>query len=385
MDTRWQEVAVAATKPYLRQLMAAAAALPGISMAATPIDKGDVTIDFKHVVYEERDDLMQVDADYFNIGFALSEKDDLQLAIEYETMSGASPIFTAPGADGSPIVIKSGASITDQRTAVSAKYRHFFNKGTLTVAPSWSDEDDYTSQALTFQYEWDINNKNTTFAVGAGFAEDQVWAEGQDLKNDREGSSAFVGITQVLSTKSLLQANLSFANETGFLSDPYKLVQVQESILEDSRPDDRSMVAGLVRYIRTLGSDAAIHLTYRLFDDDWSIQSHTMEVSWFSESESGWTLNPSLRYYSQDAADFYEPYFVEVREDGFYSSDFRLASYGSIKAGFKIGKKLSNGMSFDLSLDHYSRSGDLKLGGEYSLDPEPLNSYVVSLGIKHTF
>jgi hypothetical protein len=385
VDTRLREVAVAATKSYLRQLMTAAAALPGIATGATPIDKGDVNIDFKHVIYEEQDDLMQVDAEYLNIGLALSEKNDLQVALEYETMSGASPIFNAPGIDGDPVVVKSGASITDERTAVSAKFRHFFDKGTLTVAPSWSDENDYTSNALTLQYEWDINNKNTTLAVGAGIADDQVWANGQDTKNDREGTSAFLGVTQILNTKSLFQANLSFAQESGFLSDPYKLVQVQDSILEDTRPDDRSTVAGLLRYIRTIGSDASIHLSYRYFSDDWSIQSHTLEASWYSESENGWLLNPSLRYYSQDAAEFYQPYFVEVRDDGFYSSDFRLAGFGSIMAGVKIGKKLASGTSFDLGLEYYSRDGVHKIGGEHSLDPEPLSSYVISLGIKHTF
>jgi len=365
--------------------MAAAVALPGISMGATPIEKGDVIIDYKHVIYDEQDDLMQVDAEYLNIGFALTEKNDLRLAIEYETMSGASPIFNAPGADGEPVVVKSGASITDKRTAVSAKFRHFFDKGTLTITPSWSDEDDYTSQALTFQYEWDINDKNTTFSVGAGFTDDQVWAEGQDTKNDKEGKSAFVGVTQVLSAKSLLQVNLSFAEESGFLSDPYKLVQVQDSILADTRPNDRAMLAGLVRYIRKTGSDSAIHLSYRLFSDDWSIQSHTFEASWFTELSNDWLLNPSLRYYSQDAAEFYEPYFVDLRNDGYYSSDFRLASYGSVMAGLNIGKTISGNARFDLGLEYYSRRGDLKLSGEHSLDPEPLSSYVITLGIKYTF
>lgn len=376
---------MAATKPYLRQLMTAAVALPGISLGATPIDEGDIIVDYKHVIYEEQDDLMQVDAEYLNIGFALGEKNDLQLAIEYETMSGASPIFNAPGVDGTPVVVKSGASITDKRTSVSAKLRHFFSKGVLTIAPSWSDEDDYTSKALTLQYEWDVNDKNTTLVVGAGFADDQVWAEGQELKNDRDGTSAFIGVTQVLDANSLFQANLSFAAESGFLSDPYKLVQVQDSILTDSRPDDRSSVAGLLRYIRKTGADSAIHLTYRLFDDDWDVRSHTFEASWFRELPNDWLLNPSLRYYTQDSAEFYEPYFVEIRDDGFYSSDFRLASYGSIMAGLKIGKKLSNGTSFDLGLEYYTRRGDLKLSGEHSLDPEPLSSYVISLGIKHTF
>ena len=365
--------------------MAAAVALPGISMGATPIEKGDVIVDYKHLIYDEQDDLMQVDAEYLNIGFALTEKNDLQLAIEYETMSGASPIFNAPGTDGEPVVVKSGASITDQRTAVSARFRHFFDKGTLTITPSWSDEDDYTSQALTFQYEWDTNNKNTTFVVGAGLADDQVWAEGQDIKNDKEGKSAFVGVTQVLSAKSLLQVNLSFAEESGFLNDPYKLVQVQDSILADARPDSRAMLAGLVRYIRKTGSDSSIHLSYRLFSDDWSIQSHTFEASWFTELSNDWLLNPNLRYYSQDAAEFYEPYFVELRNDGYYSSDFRLASYGSIMAGLRIGKTISGNTRFDLGLEYYSRRGDLKLSGEHSLDPEPLTSYVITLGIKHTF
>jgi hypothetical protein len=378
-------VVVAATKSYLRQLMTAAVALPGISMAATPIDKGDVILDFKHVIYDEQDDLMQVDAEYLDIGFALSERNDLHLAIEYETMSGASPIFNAPDIDGNPVVVKSGASITDQRTAVSARFRHFFDKGTLTISPSWSDEDDYTSQALTLQYEWDLNDKNTTVVVGAGFADDQVWAEGQNIKNDREGTSAFVGVTQILSTNSLLQTNLSFAQETGFLSDPYKLVQVQDSILTDARPDDRATVAGLVRYIRKVGSDSSVHLTYRLFSDDWEVQSHTIEASWFSELSNDWLLNPNIRYYSQDAAEFYEPYFVEVRSDGFYSSDFRLASYGSIMAGLRIGKRISEKTRFDLGVEYYLRDGELKLSGEHSLDPEPLSSYVISLGIKYTF
>lgn len=376
---------MAATKPYLKQLMAAAVALPGISMGATPIDKGDVVVDYKHVIYEEQDDLMQVDAEYLKIGFALTAKNDLQLAIEYETMSGASPIFTAPGANGEPVVVNSGASITDKRTAVAARFRHFFDKGTLTVEPSWSDEDDYTSQALTFQYEWDINNKNTTLVIGAGFADDQVWAEGQSFKNDRDGSSMFIGVTQILNATSLVQANLSFATESGFLNDPYKLVQVQDSIVADARPDEHAMVAGLLRYIRKVGNDSSIHLTYRLFDDDWSIQSHTVEASWYSNFSNDWMLNPRIRYYTQDAAEFYGAYFVNLRDDGYYSSDFRLASYGSIMAGLTIGKTIAGNTRVDLGLEYYSRDGEYKMTGEYSLDPEPLSGYLVTLGIKHTF
>ena len=365
--------------------MTAAVALPGISMGATPIDSEDINVDYKHVFYDEQDDLMTVNANYLNIGLPLTESNDLEVGIEYETMSGASPIFMAPGADGMPVLIKSGASITDQRTAVAARYRHFFGAGTLSVTPSWSNEDDYSSQAMTFQYEWDINNKNTTFAVGAGFANDKVWAEGDALKNDKEGKSMFVGVTQILNTKSLLQFNLSYAEETGFLSDPYKLTLIQDTIAPDARPDERAQVSVLARYIRHIGDSASARLTYRLFSDDWSVQSHTLEASWHQELPNDWLLSPSVRYYTQEKAEFYEPYFVELRADEHYSSDFRLASYGSVMAGLTIGKTIIDNTRFDLGLQYYTRRGDLKLGGEHSLDPEPLTSYVITLGIKHTF
>ena len=376
---------MAATKAYFKHLMAAAVALPGVSTAATSIDSGDIVVDFKHLLYEEQNDLMSVDADYISVAMAITDQSDLSVSIEYETISGASPIFMSPDADGMPVLVKSGASITDQRTAVSASFNYFLDSGKISVSPSWSDENDYTSNAVTVQYEWGANSNNTTFAVGAGFADERVWATGDLVRNDKEGSSAFFGVTQVISTKSLMQFNVSFSNESGFLSDPYKLTQIQDTIAADARPDDRTQISGLARYIRHMGEGFSVRLAYRYFQDDWDVQSHTLEAAWYQELSSGWLINPSVRYYTQDKARFYEPYFVELRDDGYYSSDFRLASFGSIMAGLTVGKTIFGSTRFTLGVDFYERRGELKLGGEHSLDPEPLSSYVVTVGLKHTF
>lgn len=385
MDSALLEVVVAANKTYLQHLMAAAVALPGISMAATPIDSGDINFDYKHLLYEEQNGLMSVDADYVSLGFAITDSSDLSIAIEYETMSGASPIFMAPDADGNPLLVKSGASITDERISVSINYSYFFDFGKLSVTPSFSDENDYTSNALTMQFEWDTTSKNTTFAVGAGFADEQVWATGDVVKNDKEGVSAFFGVTQMINAKSLMQFNFSVANESGYLNDPYKLTLVQDTIAPDTRPDDRTQVSGLARYIRHMGEGFSLRVAYRYFSDDWDVQSHTFEASWYQELQSGWLINPSVRYYTQEKARFYAPYFVDLRADGFYTSDFRLASFGSIMAGLKIGKTVFGNTHLSFAVDFYERRGELKLGGEHSLDPEALTSYVVTVGIKHTF
>lgn len=374
---------MAATKPYLQSLMAAAVALPGIAAGATSDD--GLSLDYKYLLYAESNDLMTVHANYFSAAMGLTDSSNLNLKLEYETMSGASPIFMTPDVDGTPLLVKSGASVTDERTSVSATYSYDFGSSKLSLTPSWSDENDYSSTALTAQYELELNGGNSTVAFGAGFADDQVWATGADIKNDKQGSSAFVGLTQVLTTKSLMQFNLSFANESGFLSDPYKLVQIQDTIANDARPDDRTQTSALARYIRHMGDGFSLRLAYRYFQDDWDVQSHTLEAAWYQETKSGWLINPGIRYYTQEKARFYEPYFVDLRSDGYYTSDFRLASYGSVKVGLKLGKTIFEAARLSLAFDYYERRGELKLGGEHSIDPEPLNSYVVTLGINYNF
>ena len=365
--------------------MTAALALPGIALGATVLDAGDVPVVYKRLTYEE-DNLMQVDADYINLGIPINSENDLLVALEYETMSGASPIFFTPGPDNEIIEVTSGASITDERTAASFNFRRFTDNGMLSITPAGSDENDYESLSVTAEYQWDSNNNNTTYSVGGGYADDTVSATGQDLNEDKDGESLFAGVTQVLDAHSLIQLNLSLAKETGYLSDPYKLALVDTAILPDNRPRERKQTALLVRYIKYVeGNDASLHLAYRYYDDDWGIEAHTLETTWNQELSNNWLVSSTVRYYMQDKADFYAPFFSEPRADGIYSSDFRLASYGSVLVGFKLEKSFSTNTSISLNLEYYTRRGDLKLSGDYSTDPEQLTSSMITFGIGHTF
>ncbi|MBT8436383.1 MAG: DUF3570 domain-containing protein [Gammaproteobacteria bacterium] len=364
--------------------MTAALALPGIAMGTTVLDPGDFPVIYKNLSYEE-DNLMAVDADYINLGIPINAKNDLLVALEYETMSGASPIFYTPGPGDEIIEVTSGASITDERTAVSFNFRHLTDSGMLSVTPASSDENDYESFSVTTEYQWDRNNNNTTYSVGAGYADDNVTATGQDLDEDKEGTSMFFGVTQVLDAHSLLQLNLSLAEESGYLSDPYKLVLVDTAIVSDNRPEDRGQTAFLVRYINYIEDDASLHLAYRYFDDDWGIKGHTLETTWNQELSNNWLVSYNFRYYQQDKAEFYAPFFSTPRSDGIYSSDYRLASYGSVLVGFKLEKTFTSNTSLEVNIEYYTRRGDLKISGDFSTDPEPLTSTMVTFGISHTF
>jgi hypothetical protein len=346
-------VVVAATNSYLQALAKVALALPGIAMGASALDTDDIALDYKYLYYKEKD-LMQVNANYLSLGTKVNDDNALNLTVEYESMSGASPIFITPNPDGTISQVVSGASITDERIAASLR--------------------------------WDQNNKNTSFSIGSGYAQDTVGATGQDLDEDRDGVSLFAGVTQVLDRQSLLQLNISFAKESGYLSDPYKLTLVEGSLLQDNRPDERQNAVLLTRYIHYFsGATGSMHLSYRYYHDDWSINSHTFEASWNQELSQSWLLTPSLRYYSQEKAFFYEPYFTQARADGIHSSDYRLASYGSILAGLKVSKTFKKNTNINFNVEYYERNGEFKLGGDYSVDPEPLKSYAITFGIKHIF
>jgi len=88
--------------------MTAALALPGIAVGATVLD--DVLVDYKHLSYIE-DELMEVQADYFNLGIPINDKNDLLMSVEYEAMAGASPIFLLPGAGGTVTQVTTGVTV----------------------------------------------------------------------------------------------------------------------------------------------------------------------------------------------------------------------------------------------------------------------------------
>ena len=374
---------MAATDRYLKSLLKASLALPGIASGSGVLD--DVPVTYKHLSYQE-DELMAVEADYFSLGIPINERSDLTISLEYENMAGASPIFNLRGPDDEVIQVTSGASITDERTAVAVNYRRFEDASVLSLTPAISTENDYDSFATTLEYQWDRNEKNTTFSFGAGLSNDDIGATGQNLNENKMSGSLFGGITQVLNAQSLLQLNLSLAQESGYLSDPYKLALVETSFVPDNRPDERLQTAVLIRYIAYRESDdASLHLGYRYFEDDWGTESHTLETSWNREFSNGWLASYSFRYYSQEQAEFYAPFYNSTRADGIYSSDYRLAGYGSILVGLKLDKSFDQDTSINLNLELYTRRSDLKFGGDESDYADPLESYLVSFGFSHSF
>ena len=92
-------------------------------------------------------------------------------------------------------------------------------------------------------------------------------------------------MTRVLNRQTLAQLNVSFGLSDGYHSDPYKIISAadaEDRIIanyHDFLPHSRMRIRLIAKVVHQLsGSEHSVHLSYRLYQDDWGIQSHTADL-----------------------------------------------------------------------------------------------------------
>ncbi len=370
-------------------------ALQKLTLAALAIPVGQVNadqalnpdIEARYFNYVESDNRITVDGSYLTFASPLGKRFSYQINAAHEVISGASPMFNGLDSNGDVVQILSGASIEEDRSELDLAGTWYRDKNEFSVSVGASDEDDYYAKYINFSYGWYFNNKQTTFKLGVGTSDDRIEPTFQNRREDKKQHSLSFSLTQVLSKSQLLQSNLSITQQTGFLSDPYKLVSSR--IFEfnsDSRPDKRTQWVWLLRYVSYIKRfDSSLHLDYRFSANDWDVQSHTVEATWIKPFAKQWQFAPFIRFYTQSDAEFYETIFDELPETGIFSSDYRLAAYGSLSAGFRLSKKITRKFHIDLSYEYYAHKADYRLFGAGSFDGADFDYQLTTLGIRYSF
>ena len=277
-----------------------------------------------------------IDVHQFQFFGPIGRNFSLSIDANHEMMSGASPWFSTAGTQGQPIINMSGASgIRDRRTEFAIGTRYYGQTGNFGGYVGYSEEDDYRSSYIGFSGEYTLNNDLTTLSFGISHAADDIFPSDAELFNrvlneDKQSTSAVFGVSQVINQVSTFQTALSVTEQSGFLTDPYKL--------QDSRPDAKTQLVLANSYRRFfIDANAALHADYRLYHDDFGITSHTLDLSWFQNLGRSWQLVPNLRYYTQSSADFYtniDDFLKPLSE--FQSSDYRLSAFGVVSGGLHL-------------------------------------------------
>ena len=326
-------------------LSTSALALPGIAHADAPPTES--TLSYKISNYQEDDltraqvpfgELERYDIDVHQFQYVSPLGRDFALFIDanHEDMSGASPWFSTANAAGEPVINMSGASgITDARSELSIGTRYYSQNGNFGGAVGYSEENDYRATYVNLSGSRNFNNDLTTVTLGFSHSADDIFPTDAELFNrvrneDKRATSAAVSLSQVINRVTTFQTALSITEQSGFLSDPYKL--------QDARPDNKTQIAlsNSLRYF-FIEADGALQANYRYYRDDFGISSHTLDLSWFQNINRTFQIAPVLRYYSQSAAEFYtniDDFTKPLTEP--QSSDYRLSAFGAFSGGINL-------------------------------------------------
>ena len=381
------ESARAPTAAISRTLMAAALALPGL--AGSTVARAENAperpiVALKYSTYQDSQpgaDRIKVDTPAFFLIAPITETIGFDGSLVYDSVSGASPLYYNT---------LSGASIIETRKAGDAKITKYFSRSSVGVGASVSTEHDYLSRGISADAKFSSEDNNTTLALGAGYSSDRIHPTsrfytsgpllGQPIQEKKHVSDFLVGVTRVLTANDLLQTNLTYSTGRGYYTDPYKLF--------DSRPDSRWQLAWLVRWNHHLDfNDSALRLSYRYYYDSWKIRGGTIDAAWHVPLGYGFQVIPSLRYYTQNAADFYRDPAPggqlppEAFQGSLFTADQRLSAFGAFTPGIKVVKMFGDGWSLDFKAEYYEQRSSWRLTGHGSPGLEPFKAQLYQVGV----
>ena len=374
----------------LLALTSSALLLPAYQPAQAEAPPEYTEIGLRYSNYEEDDtssrktfggssERMEVDVAQFHLLAPVADDWSVALDVSWEDMSGASPWFVGQAADGDDKVVMSGASIEDTRTEVSVTTRYFYDRGSAGFNYTRSDEDDYESDAISVDASIDGGGGLTTYSAALSASADDIEpTQGliptNTLKDEKDIRSAWVGVSRIISKRAILRFGLSYTYRNGFLTDPYKL--------RDQRPDKRNewvLQGGYRQFL--MGPNAALHIDYRYFNDDWGIDAHTVDIAWHQNIGGRTALIPFLRYYTQDGADFFAN-SVDLG-DRYYADDYRLSAYGALSLGLRLQHDIGS-WRVNLAAERYESDNAWGVyGGEES--PALVDFWRTSIGLDYRF
>jgi hypothetical protein len=172
----------------------------------------------------------------------------------------------------------------------------------------------------------------------------------------------------------LVRFGVSYTYRDGFLTDPYKY--------HDRRPDERKeWTAGAGYRYFFEEQNAALHVDYRYFNDDWDVQSQTIDVAWHQNLPEGFKITPFLRYYTQHEAEFF--YNIADPNYEYFADDYRLSAFGAISGGLRLRRDFGN-WSVNMDAERYKTD---ESWGLYSADESPglVDFWRYGIGLDYIF
>lgn len=386
-------------------------------------------IDSAVLLYSEKDRVDTVEP-VLSASKTFDDDSVLNLKLVADSLTGASPsgatpsnvpqTFTRPSGKGSYVTpageVPLDDTFKDSRGEFRVQYERPLNRETrISGGLAYSKEYDYTSAAANIGISRDFFEKNTTLSIALAYASDTLDPEGgvpipfasmiapgpdqprQGTEEDKTVTDFVLGLSQVINRQTVMQFNYGYSNADGYLTDPFKIVSVVDDTsgetldyVYENRPDSRVKQNLYWKTKHYLDSGNVIDFSYRYLWDDWELSSHTFDLRYRWMINDRHYLEPHLRYYIQEEAEFYAHNLVAgqaVPAD--VSADPRLGAFDGITYGFKYGYRITPNQDVSLRLEYYEQKGDtvgnpIGIQNNYDLFPD-LEAIIVQFGYSIRF
>jgi hypothetical protein len=232
-------------------------------------------------------------------------------------------------------VVTTASPYKERRVEYGLGADYVYRDSRITLGTTTSREPDYVANATSLDVSQETFGGMTT--VNLGFTRGADWVGKHNSPEFADYAKHWqyrLGVTQILTKRWIMSANLEAIADTGFLGSPYRVARVFGAAVPENDPRTRSSRAVKFRVLGDLGSRDAMHLDYRYFWDTWDIRAHTAEVGYSRYFGDQWLADTYLRYYTQQHALFYSD--NATSDTTYISRNRQLSAFHSVGLGAKL-------------------------------------------------
>jgi hypothetical protein len=352
---------------------------------------GEDHLDFRYEFYGEENDRIEVSTYSLLFEKKLIEAITAKGELIYDGISGASPTGSPPVAGSKKVPL---APVDDIRRAGNIAFDIRCGRQTLSPQLAYSLESDYESIGLSLNDAIEFNQKNTTLRFGIARSFDYIEPSSFPDAKHKDSWDFLLGVSQLLSPKTVLTADFTYGVTEGYLSDPYKNIRFDgwlpnTFVFPENRPARRTREVALLTLTQFIEpANASAEVSYRFHHDSFGVVSHTAGLTWHQKLGRRVVLAPGFRYYQQSEADFYYigvpglfPGDGDASRPRHYSADYRLSRLETFTYGVQFHVRATDWLGFDAGYQRYEMNG---LDGKTSSSSYP-KANIVNVGFRIWF
>lgn len=371
----------------------------GTGLAQSDTSLAPVEIDFLLHYYEQEGDHAAVTGgigtqeltDFANDIIAVIPLDslssiNLQTSINHYTSASTDAIDSR----------ESSASSKDNRAQFAAGFQRKIKGSAWTwgMGLSGSIESDYISSGLKADLSWLAPDQNRSFSLHSQvFFDTWVVIFPEELRipgkvsvpTDKRRSVQLSGsFAQVVNPRLQLSFHAELVGQFGLLSTPFHRVyfNVPGEHTIEKLPNRRIKFPLGVRLNYFVSDFLVLRTYYRFYNDSFGLMAHTLNLETPLRTVPWLSIYPFVRTHWQQGARWFAPYAEHAIDAAYYTSDYDLSSFTSLKAGLGISLTPALGLGrFRMGRNRIGRWDSLDLRASRYYRSDGLSAFILGMAL----